>query len=357
MNSAKRPPTDDDGTHPSPATSVGPTPSYTGDERLASDATGHSRTQRLQVTTETTDRLDRYLAERLDLSRTQAASLIREGRVLVNRQRSRKSYVPVTGDEIEATLPPPKPLTLIPEALPIEVRYEDEHLAVVEKPAGMVVHPGPGHDSGTLVHALLHHIGGLSTLGGENRPGIVHRLDKDTSGLLVVAKADGAHAGLSRALARREVERGYIAATWGHLDEDRLIIDRPIGRHPRDRKRMAVLDGGRPSVTHVKVLEWWPAADLLAVRLQTGRTHQIRVHLESVGHPVAGDPIYAPHWERGFLGAGGRWAEELARRAGRLFLHAAHLSFVHPLTGDPLSFTSPLPEPLASAVEWARSTL
>lgn len=345
MNTAKRPPTDEDGAHPPPATSVGPT------------ASPHPRTQRLQVTTDTTDRLDRYLAERLDLSRTQAASLIREGRVLVNRQRARKSYVPVTGDEIEATLPSPKPLTLLPEPLPIEVRYEDEHLAVVEKPAGMVVHPAPGHDSGTLVHALLHHIGGLSTLGGANRPGIVHRLDKDTSGLLVVAKADRAHAGLSRALARREVRRGYIAATWGHLDEERLTIDRPIGRHPRDRKRMAVLADGRPSVTHVKVLERWPAADLLAVRLQTGRTHQVRVHLESVGHPVAGDPIYAPHWERGFLGAGGRWAEELARRAGRLFLHAAHLSFVHPLTGNRLSFTSPLPEPLASAVEWARSTL
>jgi 23S rRNA pseudouridine1911/1915/1917 synthase len=277
--------------------------------------------------------------------------------VLVNGDRARKSYVPVTGDEIEATLPAPQPTSLTPEPLAIEVRYEDDHLAVVEKPEGMVVHPAPGHASGTLVNALLHHIGQLSGLGGETRPGIVHRLDKDTSGLLVVAKTDRAHARLSRALSRREVRRGYIAVTWGHLDEERLTIDRPIGRHPRDRKRMTIRDDGRSAITHVKVLERWPAADLLAVRLQTGRTHQVRVHLESIGHPVTGDPIYAPRWERGFLGAGGRWAEDFARRAGRLFLHAAHLSFVHPLTGDRLSFTSPLPAPLDSAVAWARSTL
>jgi 23S rRNA pseudouridine1911/1915/1917 synthase len=316
-----------------------------------------SRTRRLQVTNPTRDRLDRYLSQRLDLSRTQVAALIRDGLVLVNGEPGRKSYVPVAGDEIAATMPSSRPSTLLPEALPLDVRYEDEHLAVVEKPTGMVVHPAPGHGSGTLVHALLHRIGQLSQLGGENRPGIVHRLDKDTSGLLVVAKTDQAHAGLSRALSRREVRRGYLAVTWGHLDEERLTIDRPIGRHPRDRKRMAVREDGRPAVTHLKALERWPAADLLAIRLQTGRTHQVRVHLESIGHPVVGDPVYSPSWERGFVGAGGHWAEEFARRAGRLFLHAAHLSFVHPLTGDRLSFTSELPDPLASAVEWARSTL
>ncbi len=343
MNTTKRPSTDDDGEHPPPATSVDPTQS--------------SHPQRIEVTSPTSERLDRYLAHRLDLSRTQVAALIRDGLVLVNGERGRKSYVPVVGDEIAATLPSPTPSTLLPEALPLEVRYEDEHLAVIEKPAGMVVHPAPGHDSGTLVHALLHHIGQLSQLGGANRPGIVHRLDKDTSGLLVIAKADRAHAGLSRALSQREVRRGYLAVTWGHLDEERLTIDRPIGRHPRDRKRMAVRDDGRPAVTHLTALEQWPAADLLAIRLQTGRTHQVRVHLESIGHPVVGDPIYSPRWERGFVGAGGHWAEEFARRTGRLFLHAAHLSFIHPLTGDRLSFTSRLPEPLASAVEWARSTL
>jgi 23S rRNA pseudouridine1911/1915/1917 synthase len=309
----------------------------------------------LEVTRPTNERLDSYVADRLQLSRTRIASLIRQGRVRVNGQTCRKSYVPVAGDRIEAHLPRPRPLTLSPEPIAIDVRYEDDHLAVVEKPAGMVVHPAPGHESGTLVHALLHHLGRLSSLGGESRPGIVHRLDKDTSGLLVVARDDDAHAGLSRALSRREVRRGYIATAWGHLDGERLRIDRPIGRDPRDRKRMAVREDGRPAVTHVKRLERWPSADLLAVRLQTGRTHQVRVHLESIGHPVAGDPIYAPRWERGFVGAGGHWAEEFARRSGRLFLHAAHLSFRHPLTGEWLSFTSPLPEPLASAVEWARS--
>lgn len=368
MNTAKRPSTDDDGEHPPPASGLEPTassypqpdrprdPSDTGDARPAVDEAARAQTRRIEITSPTNERLDRLLADRLELSRTQIAALIRDGSVLVNGDPGRKSYVPVVGDEITATLPAPTPSTLLPEALPLEVRYEDDHLAVVEKPAGMVVHPAPGHGSGTLVHALLHHIVHLSRLGGESRPGIVHRLDKDTSGLLVIAKDDRAHAGLSRALARREVRRGYLAVTWGHVDEERLTIDRPIGRHPRDRKRMAVRDDGRPAVTHVKVLEQWPAADLLAIRLQTGRTHQVRVHLESIGHPVAGDPIYSPRWERGLVGAGGHWAEEFARRVGRLFLHAAHLSFVHPLTGDRLSYTSQLPEPLASATEWARST-
>lgn len=372
MNSAKRPPTDDGGAHPPPPTGPGPTadshPRTHGSKAASDSSTSDAgtstsetdtgpRTRRLRVTSPTKDRLDRYLSERLDLSRSQVAALVLEGLVLVNGERSRKSYVPVTGDEIEATLPPRKPTSLGPEPLPIEVRYEDDDLAVVEKPEGMVVHPAPGHESGTLVNALLHHIGHLSTLGGETRPGIVHRLDKGTSGLLVVAKTDRAHAKLSRALSRREVRRGYIAVTWGHLDEERLTIDRPIGRHPRDRKRMAVRDDGRSAITHVKVIEQWPSADLLAIRLQTGRTHQVRVHMESIGHPIAGDPVYAPRWERGFVGAGGRWAEEFVRRAGRLFLHAAHLSFAHPVTGERLSFTSPLPEPLDSAVEWARSTL
>jgi 23S rRNA pseudouridine1911/1915/1917 synthase len=373
VNSAKRRPTDEDGAHPPPAAGMAPTanqhPRQPHSEKDASGSSSSSRdrivspaaavpdTRRFRVTSPTSDRLDRYLSKRLELSRTQVATFIREGLVLVNGERARKSYVPVPGDAIEATLPPPRQITLNPEPLAIEVRYEDDHLAVVEKPEGMVVHPAPGHPSGTLVNALLHHIGELSGLGGETRPGIVHRLDKGTSGLLIIAKTDASHAGLARALSRREVRRGYIAATWGHLDEERLTIDLAIGRHPRDRKRMAVRDDGRPAITHVKVIERWPAADLLAVRLQTGRTHQVRVHLESIGHPIVGDPTYSPRWERGFVGAGGRWAEEFARRAGRLFLHAAHLSFVHPVTGDRLSFTSALPKPLDSAVEWARSTL
>lgn len=309
---------------------------------------------RIRVEHPVAERLDRHLSDRLDLSRTRAAELISSGLVLVNGQPAKKRYVPQPGDLIEARVPVPPETTLEPEDIPIVVRYDDAHLAVVEKPSGLVVHPAPGHPSGTLVNALLHRLDRLSTLGGDTRPGIVHRLDRDTSGLMIVAKRDEAHRALQAALAARKIRRGYLAAAWGHLDEERQTIDRPIGRDPRDRKRMAVREDGRRAVTHVKVLERWIGADLLALRLQTGRTHQVRVHLRSFGHPVVADPVYAPRWERGFVGATARWAGELSRRAGRLFLHAAHLSFVHPETGERLSFSSPLPPDLAAAAEWAR---
>jgi 23S rRNA pseudouridine1911/1915/1917 synthase len=278
--------------------------------------------------------------------------------VRVNGAPVRKSYVPDAGDVIEAEIPAAAPTALEPEDLPLEIVHEDEHLVVVDKPAGLVVHPAPGHETGTLVHALLHRVGRLSSVGGDTRPGIVHRLDKDTSGLMVIARTDEAHRALSDALSRRQVRRGYVAAAWGGLEmeDDGLTIDRPIGRDPNDRKKMAVVEGGRPAVTHVRRIESWRSAELLAIRLETGRTHQVRVHLRSLGHPVVCDPIYAPGWERGFLGAGGRWAEALARRAQRLFLHAAHLAFEHPLTGEDLSFRADLPEPLASAVDWARQS-
>lgn len=324
------------------------------------------RVERLEVGSEGCpdgpDRLDRWLAARLNLSRSQIAALIDQGRVTVSDRPVKKSHVPEPGDAVTVRIPPPSPTTLEPEPLPLEVLHRDDDVAVVVKPAGMVVHPAPGHETGTLVHALLHHVGPLSSVGGDTRPGIVHRLDKDTSGLLVVARTDQAHGALSEALARREVRRGYLAAAWGRLDLPELeegetaTVDAPMGRDPRDRKRMAVVEGGRRAVTRLKRLERWISAELLAVRLHTGRTHQIRVHLRHLGHPVVNDPIYGPGWERGFVGAGGRWAEELAARAERLFLHAAWLSFVHPQTGERLSFRSELPEPLASAVTWARET-
>lgn len=302
------------------------------------------------------DRLDAYLADRLHLSRSRVAELVSNGLVFVNGSLTRKSHRLRAGDEVEVTVPAPTPTAVDPEAIPIEIVYHDEHLAVVDKQAGLVVHPAVGHRSGTLVNALLHRLGSLASIGEPDRPGIVHRLDKDTSGLMVVARTDEAHGGLTGAIARREVRRGYLAAAWGHVQEDEFAVDRPIARDPRQRQRMAIVESGRPSLTHFRRLERWRSADLLAIRLHTGRTHQIRVHLRSLGHPVVGDPVYGHRWEKGLIGAGGRWADEFDRRVGRLFLHAARLAFLHPVSGKEMNFTSPLPEPLAAAVEWARST-
>jgi len=309
---------------------------------------------RFRIEEDLDDRLDAYLADRLRLSRNRVAELIDTDHVRVNDSPVRKSRRIRLGDRVEVRVPPSPPTEVIPEPLSIEIVYEDDDLVVVNKSAGMVVHPAVGHRSGTLVNGLLHRLGSLSTIGEPDRPGIVHRLDKDTSGLMVVARRDEAHRMLARAISSREVQRGYVAAVWGHVRSDEFTVDRPIARDPKNRQRMAVVDGGRPSVTHVRRLEHWRAADLLAVRLQTGRTHQIRVHLRALGHPVVGDPLYGDRWERGLLGAGGRWAAELNRRAGRLFLHAARLSFRHPSTGDELSFISQLPDGLQAAVEWAR---
>ncbi|MCG8468973.1 MAG: RluA family pseudouridine synthase [Gemmatimonadetes bacterium] len=325
-----------------------------GDPRV--DGSGDERLHMLSVDEPTTDRLDRYLSAVLSMSRTRIARLIVDGHVRVNGDSPRKRYAPQVGDRIEVTVPRLAATAPEPEDIPIVIRHEDDHLAVIEKPYDLVVHPAPGHATGTLVNALLFHLGRLSSIGGERRPGIVHRLDKDTTGLMLVAKRDEAHRSLAAALARRDIRRGYVTATWGHHEAARFTIDQPIGRDPRDRKRMAVNADGRRAVTHVKRLERWNSADLLAIRLETGRTHQVRVHLATAGHPIVCDPIYGARWERGFGGAGGRWAAELARRTGRLFLHAAYLSFEHPVTGEDLTFSSSLPERLARAAEWARTT-
>ena len=301
-------------------------------------------------------RLDQILGRRLPVSRSCVARLADAGRVTVNGRARKKRYRPRPGDLVEIELPRPAGPQPAAEDIPVEVRYEDECLAVVEKPAGLVVHPAPGHRQGTLVNALLFRLGRLSSAGGPSRPGIVHRLDKDTSGLMLVAKRNDAHAGLSAQLQRREVRREYLACAWGHLGQELVTVDKPLGRHPRDRRRRAARTDGRPAVTHFKRLERWNAADLLAVRLETGRTHQIRVHLESIGHPVVADSLYGAGREKGFGGAGGRWAEAFARRAGRLFLHAAQLEFDHPETGRKMSFSSALPPSLQAAAEWARAT-
>jgi len=311
---------------------------------------------RFSVETDSDQRLDIWLSERLSLSRSRIATLVDEGRVRLDGDVARKSHHPRAGDRIEVEIPQPVPISLEPQPIPLPVVFEDEFLLVVDKPSGLVVHPAPGHPSGTLVNALLAVTDRLSSIGSPLRPGIVHRLDRDTSGLMVVAKRDETHRALAAAISARQVGRGYLAMTWGSLAADRLTVDRPVGRHPKDRKRMAVVQTGRRAITHVKRLERFAAAELIALRLHTGRTHQIRVHMLDLGHPVVSDPVYGQGWERGVTGAAGRWAAELSRRAPRLFLHAARLSFEHPESGERLSFTSPLPEPLSGAVAWARST-
>ena len=301
------------------------------------------------------ERLDRWLSGQLDLSRTRITGLVAEGKVLLNGEVPRKSEPLTQGDRIEVEIPPPEPIRAEPEDLPLDIVYQDPHVLVVNKAAGMVVHPAPGRPSGTLVNALLHHVRDLSGIGGALRPGIVHRLDKDTSGLLVVAKDDTAHRALSDALRRREVRRLYLAASWGHLSTSPLKVDAPIGRDPNHRHRMAVVEGGRRAVTHFRIRERWPAAELLDVGLETGRTHQIRVHLAHQGHPVVGDAVYGAGWEKGMSGPNRVWARELARRTPRLFLHAARLTFRHPVTGENMSFRAPLPEELAEVARWAAS--
>jgi 23S rRNA pseudouridine1911/1915/1917 synthase len=303
------------------------------------------------------ERIDAWLARAVpELSRSQAAQLIEAGHVRRNGRIPRKSEKTEEGDQIEVDLPSAQPSSLIPEAIPLNIVYEDNDLLVIDKAAGLVVHPSPGHARGTLVHALLHHVQDLSGIGGVLRPGIVHRLDKDTSGLMLVAKHDGAHRALSAALKQREIRRSYLAATWGHLERDDLTVDAPIARSPHHRQRMAIVTRGRPAVTHFRRLERWRAADLLRADLETGRTHQIRVHLLSIGHAVVGDRTYAPHAVRGMGGPAQGWSRELDRRVPRQFLHAFELGFKHPTSGESLKFVSPLPPELEAVAEWARKT-
>ena len=280
------------------------------------------------------------MAERASLSRTQAATLIANGNVTVSGRREKASYRPVAGDRIVVDEPPATTREITPESIPLKVVYEDDFLLLVDKPAGMVVHPAPGNWSGTLVNALMGRGGDLSTGTSPDRAGIVHRLDKETSGLLLVAKTDRAHRILSAAIAARRVKRRYAVMIWGHLDEDRITVDKPIARDPRDRKRMAIVSSGRQAKTDFVRLARFGPGDLLRADLHTGRTHQIRVHLASIGHPVMGDDVYG--------GGGGRRIAGLAPK--RHFLHAAWLQFNHPQTGAPMDIRSPLPDDLKASL-------
>jgi 23S rRNA pseudouridine1911/1915/1917 synthase len=319
--------------------------------------TGHSETLTVAAE-ETGERLDRVLAAHVELSRSRLKALILEGRVAIAGGTIRDpSHRVNVGAVINIDLPAPEETEIKGESIPLKVVYEDDALLVIDKPAGLTVHPGPGHRSGTLVNALVAHCGAsLSGVGGVKRPGIVHRLDKDTSGLLVVAKTDRAHAALAAQFADHgrsgPLERGYLAFVWGVPDRPKGVIDKPIGRHPRARDKMATRDDGRAAVTHWQVLERYagtdgkPVVSLLACRLETGRTHQIRVHLAAIGHPLLGDGTYGA----GFKTKMQHLAPE-ARAAltalGRQALHAYLLTIGHPVGGQRLRFRSELPDDLA----------
>jgi 23S rRNA pseudouridine1911/1915/1917 synthase len=292
------------------------------------------------VETEAGERLDLIVSRRLELSRTQSATLIAGGHVLVNGEREKASYRGEGGDQVVVIVPPPPGRDIVAESIPLEVVFEDESLLVIAKPAGMVVHPAPGNWSGTLVNALMGRGEPLSMSGGAERAGLVHRLDRETSGLLIVAKTEGTHRALSAALAARRVARRYAAVCWGHLKEDRITVEKPIGRDPRDRTRMAIVTTGKAARTDFTRLARFDSGDLLRAHLHTGRTHQIRVHLASIGHPVAGDDTYG--------GGGGRRLAALPPR--RHFLHAAWLRFRHPVTGAALDLRAPLPPDLRDSI-------
>ncbi len=275
-------------------------------------------------------RIDQLLAEATGLTRSRVSQLIAEGQCTVDGQVERKAGArPRAGQTVTLTVPAPRPAVPQPEDIPLEILYQDEDLAVVVKPCGMVVHPAAGNEDGTLVNALLHHLEHLGSIGGELRPGIVHRLDKDTSGLLLVAKNDAAQLSLSRQLQERQMEKHYRALVDGIPRESSGRIEAPIARSKKDRKKMAVDPEGRAAITEWHILQTGRACALLDVHILTGRTHQIRVHMKHIGHPVCGDPIYGS--DRG-------------ARVPRLMLHAYSLSFTHPSTGERMTFTAPLPE-------------
>jgi len=285
-------------------------------------------------------RIDAYLPEVMDdMSRSYAQKLISEGQITVNNNPVKAKYKIKDGDEISVNIPEVVEYKALAQDIPIEILYEDDHIIVVNKARGMVVHPAPGNFDGTLVNALLFHCNGrLSSINGVERPGIIHRIDKDTSGVLVIAKTDSAHRKLSGKFAKHDIEREYIAAVRGIVSENGARIEAPIGRHPTDRKKMAVnTRNGKYAVTHFTVEKRFRKATLIRVQLETGRTHQIRVHMSYIGHPVIGDETYG----------GTKKGHSIKGQA----LHAAKLGFEHPATGEKMSFESELPEEFTKLLE------
>lgn len=285
------------------------------------------------------ERLDSFLSAAADITRSRAGALIRGGSALVNGEIPSKTGLSLrNGDTVELNIPEPEPSEIVAQDIPIEIVYQDDSLAVVFKPSGMVVHPAAGNRDGTLVNALLNSLDGLSGIGGTIRPGIVHRIDKDTSGLLLVAKNDKSHVCLASQIKEHSLERAYFAIVAGEMRTDEGDIDKPIGRSPNDRKKMAIVEGGRNAKTHYRVIERLKGCTLIECVLSTGRTHQIRVHMASIGHPVLGDPLYG-------------FKKPPREVSGGQLLHAYKLGFTHPETGERLVFTRD-PEPRFS--DWVK---
>lgn len=287
------------------------------------------------------ERLDKFIADNSDISRSYAAKLCEDGLVTVNEKQVEKKYKITGNEEITINLPPPEELAAKPENIPLNIVYEDNDVIVINKPQGMCVHPAPGNENGTMVNGLMYHCGdSLSAINGVIRPGIVHRIDKDTSGLIICAKNNESHLKLSDQLKERKAMRKYIALVNGNIKEDTGIINKPIGRNPSDRKKMAVVIGGREAITHFRVLERFGQYTLVECVLETGRTHQIRVHMASIGHSIVGDPLYGLKKEKFSL-------------KGQL-LHAKTIGFIHPKTGQMMEFTSEIPEYFGNILEKLR---
>lgn len=287
------------------------------------------------------ERLDKFIADNSDISRSYAAKLCEDGLVMCGGKQLAKKYKITGGEEIEIDVPEPEELSIEPEDIPLDIVYEDSDVIVVNKPQGLCVHPAPGNENGTLVNGLVYHCGGeLSAINGVIRPGIVHRIDKDTSGLLIVAKNNEAHLKLSEQLKERKAMRKYVALVNGNIKEEGGTINKPIARNPVDRKKMAVVQGGREAITHFNVLERFGQYTLVECILETGRTHQIRVHMASIGHSIVGDPLYGIKKEKFNL-------------QGQL-LHAKTIGFVHPTTGEMMEFSSEIPEHFQNILEKLR---
>ena len=297
-------------------------------------------------------RLDRCLAElHPEWTRSRVRKLIDDGSVTISDAVPRPSLLVRSGTDVVVDEPEPVPCDVQAEEIPLEVLHEDDDLLVIDKPAGLVIHPAAGNPTGTLVNALLHHCGKLPGIGGVERPGIVHRLDKDTTGLMVVAKTDRAHLALSLAFRQRKVSKTYLAVCFGHPRENEGVIEGAIDRHPRERQRMAVVDGGRPARTRYSLTEELHGTSLVSCRPVTGRTHQIRVHLAHIGHAIVGDPLYAGRQWRTLAT---RQHQDLCRRFPRQALHAHRLAFTHPADGEQVEYESPLPEDMRDLIEALR---